>query len=90
MTQPFINTTLTDERKKGQIKILEQRISGLRQKISMYEERKKKLSNNQTIGRKKRGRKPKCSTYHYNERISRYTELINDCLKNIKELETSS
>ena len=81
--QSFINTTLTDERKKEQIKILEQRISRLRQRISMYEERKKKQSN-------MRGRKPKCRTYHYDKRISRYTELINNCLKNIKELETSS
>ena len=64
---------LTNEQKEHQIKHLKQR-------ISLWEKNIKELAH-------RRGRKPKCSDYDYNKRISRYTELINVCLKNIKEIE---
>lgn len=70
---------LTNEQKEHQIKHLKQRISRWEKQIKQLEERKIN-SNNRNIRRKKRGPT-------YEKRISRYTELINVCLKNIKDIE---
>ena len=78
---------LTNEQKKNQIKHLKFRISLWEKNIKELKGRKMKGDIRRRATAHRRGRKPKCSDYHYEKRISRYTELINVCLKNIKEIE---
>ena len=71
---------LTDEYKKGQIKVLQERISLYRRKISQIEQQKIKINQ---IRPQKKGRK----ICMWEKRISRYTDTINNLLRKIKELE---
>ena len=82
---------LNNVSKKDQVKHFKCQISLWEKKIKELEGRKMN-SNNQNItttrtGRKKRGRKPKYSDYHYEKRISSLKLNISKWLIKIKEIE---